>query len=232
MENKYAQMDKNTVKATNQLKPNQCVTFENLENDGLKIMFVGNSITRHGVLENIGWFWDHGMAASSKDKDYVHQLISKINPIHNDASFCICQVADWERGYKTDKNILEQYQPANDFDADIIVIRFIENCRKPETEEDIRIFDTELEKLLQFLNPSGKAKFVITTGFWHHPLDDSLRKVAKQKNYPLVELGDLGEDDKMKAVGLFEHEGVAAHPGDLGMQTIAERIFEKLKDLI
>jgi hypothetical protein len=33
----------------------------------------------------------------------------------------------------------------------------------------------------------------------------------------------------MKAIGLFEHEGVAAHPGALGMRRIAERIWEALR---
>ena len=229
---KYAQMNKNTVKAKGQLKENDCVIFENLENDGIKVMFVGNSITRHGVKEDIGWFWDHGMAATSKDKDYVHQLISKISPIHNDSAYCICQVADWETSYATNDNILEKFESARDFDADIIVIRFVENCKGTENEEDILTFKTEFAKLLDYLTPSGKAKFVITTGFWHHPFDEAIREVAKQKDSPIVELGDLGEDDKMKAVGVFEHEGVAAHPGDLGMQTIAERIFDKLKDIL
>ena len=62
--------DKNTVSAENQLKQNSCVTF--FGDGNLKILFVGNSITRHGVLEEIGWLNDHGMAASSIDKDYVH----------------------------------------------------------------------------------------------------------------------------------------------------------------
>lgn len=48
---------------------------------------------------------------------------------------------------------------------------------------------------------------------------------------PLAELGDLGEKDEMKAAAFFDHAGVANHPGDLGMEQIAERIWTKLEAL-
>ena len=89
-----------------------------------------------------------------------------------------------------------------------------------------------LSKLLNYLNPQNKAKFVMTTGFWHHPGDEVIEEYAKENNYPIAKLGDLGDDDTMMAKGLFEHSGVAMHPGDLGMKNIAERIFEKLKSYL
>ena len=88
------------------------------------------------------------------------------------------------------------------------------------------INDRTIEKIL--FDKEKKAKILVTTAFWHHPLDDALREYASERGLPCIELGDLGEEDTMKALGLFEHDGVANHPGDLGMQRIAERITETL----
>lgn len=226
--NHYAEIKKNTVEATNQLKESEYVSFENPNGKGIRVMFVGNSITRHGVMPEIGWYGDYGMAASSKEKDYVHRLIQKINSVKEDAAYCICQVASWERGYKdgTEK-LYHLYENARAFQADIIVLRFIENC--PMEGFDADLFKSELEKLLLYINPTGRAKFVSSTGFWRHCGDEAIRSFATEQGIPLAELGDLGEKDEMKAVGLFEHGGVANHPGDLGMARIAERIYEKLQ---
>ena len=82
------------------------------------------------------------------------------------------------------------------------------------------------------MNPDGKAQVILTTGFWHHPGDGAIIGYGKEQSLPIVALGDFGDDDQMKAIGLFEHSGVANHPGDLGMKMIAERIFSVMKNYL
>lgn len=224
------QIEKNTVKAENQLRDKHDVTFEYEGNNGVRVMMAGNSITLHEKSEGIGWFNQWGMAASAKEKDYVHVLERHIQGIAPDATFCICQAYKWERDFANGKDAYPIYEKARDFNADIIVVRFIENC--PWKDFDAAVFKREYVDFINFLNKSGNAKIVLTTSFWKHAADGVVAEVSKEMGWPLVTLNDLGELDEMKALGLFEHNGVANHPGDLGMKTIADRIFEEVKKLI
>lgn len=223
------QIDKNTVKAEHQLKDKHDVTFECEENQGIRVMMAGNSITLHEPSPTIGWNNRWGMAASAKEKDYVHVLKSHIQSVKPDATFCICQAYKWERDFVNGKQAYPIYEDARNFDADIIVVRFIENC--PRKDFDAAVFKREYIDFINYLNKSGNAKIILTTSFWEHNGDDVLYEISKEMGWPLVVLNDLGELDEMKALGLFEHFGVANHPGDLGMKTIADRIFNVLKNL-
>ena len=226
----YAQLKKNTVDSKNQLPESGVVRFMNQGGSGEKVMFVGNSITLHSPRPEIGWNFEHGMAASCTENDYVHILADKITEVIPDSSFCICQVAEWERKYKEGETIHHLFENAGKFDADIIVVRFLENC--PHQDFEPAVFKKNMISLLEFLNQSKKAKFVFTTSFFQHPGNEIMEEYAKETGSPFVYISDLGERDDMKAIGLFEHSGVANHPGDLGMKTIAERIFDKLKTLL
>jgi hypothetical protein len=224
------QMDKNTVEAKNQLKESDIISFENLENTGIRVLFVGNSITLHGVKENIGWMNRWGMAASARENDYVHVTMNQIQKKYPDASFGICQVADWEMNYKNGESLYLLYESARDYDANIIIMRIVENCKKNEYEKEL--FMEQYEKLIQFFNKSQKAIVIVTTGFWKHPADEAILECAKKNGYSVCELGDLGELDEMKAIGLFKHSGVANHPGDKGMQAIADRICDTMEEVL
>lgn len=218
--------NKNTVKADNQLKKNNCVTFEG---DGaLKIMFVGNSITRHGVKEDIGWLWDFGMAASCKEKDYVHLLMSKLDE-RVSARYCICQAANWEQNHQNPEKVLDIYTDARDFGADIIVMRIVENCHNGF---DAEAFRKNYPEFINYLN-TNNARLILTSGFWaHEAADGIIEETAEKMGVPFVYLGDLGKNPDMRADGKFWHEGVQYHPGDLGMENIANRIFAELEKLI
>lgn len=223
----YSQIKKNTVTSKNQLKDSKLVRFMNLRGKGKRIMFVGNSITLHGILPSIGWHNEWGMAASKQENDYVHILMAKINEIASDSQYCICQVAEWERQYINGESQHYLFESARDFEADVIIARFVENCGCKGFNEEA--FKKEYDLLINYLNKSQKANVILTTGFWRHPADKVIIQYARENNLPCVELGDLGESDEMKAIGLFEHDGVANHPGDTGMKKIAERIYYALE---
>ena len=224
------QLDKNTVKADRQLLPSQYVSFPTALRDGLRVLFVGNSITRHGIRPEIGWTRDCGMAASEWSKDYVHLVMQTLADARIPACGCIAQVAQWERHYADGRTFLNLFQTARLFHPDIIVWRAIENC--PGAKFDATAFTDNCRALVDWLNEDGHARCIWTTSFWKHPGDPAIRALAESRREPLIELGDLGELDEMKAIGLFAHSGVANHPGDRGMLEIAHRICAVLLPMI
>lgn len=214
----------NDVPAVGQLKGSDCISFETTENADIKLLFLGNSITRHGKAENLGWCGDWGMAASSKENDYVHKLISKFCQKGIKVSVCIANLSDWERTRNMDL-LFTKYLSALRFDADYVIVRLGENACPDKYLSEFELCYGELTDLFS----RNGAKIVLTDLFWEYePFDNFVAELAKARGYAFAEIHDLGNDDEMKAIGKFSHNGVAVHPGDKGMAEIAERIFRVL----
>ena len=214
----------NDVPAVGQLKGNDCISFETTENADIKLLFLGNSITRHGKAENLGWCGDWGMAASSKENDYVHKLISKFCRKGIKVSVCIANLSDWERTRNMDL-LFTKYLSALRFNADYVIVRLGENACLDKYLSEFELCYGELTDLFS----RNGAKIVLTDLFWEYePFDNFVAELAKARGYAFAEIHDLGNDDEMKAVGKFSHNGVAAHPGDKGMNEIAERIYRAI----
>ena len=215
----------NTVKAVGQVDVNKFVTIYK-RGGTKKVLFFGNSITRHEPNAQIGWHGDWGMAASSKDKDYVHLVVAELDKKYGKVDYCIAQGAMWEWEYRRTEEVLKEYYSAlKSFNADIVVIRIGENITaKKHLEVSCEPY---FAKAVDFL-AEGAEKVVITDMFWYSVYNDCFRNVCEQKGYTFCHLTDLEEDERTMALGLFEHKGVAGHPGDFGMKCIADRILEKI----
>ena len=215
----------NNVASSNQLNGNPNVSYEG-HDGGLKVLFVGNSITRHGYRAEIGWYGDWGMAASSKDKDYVHRTIAKLEAKYGSLHVCIAQGSDWERGYENTEAVLnEKYSEVRDFRADIVIIRIGENMPKGSAPD----CKPQFAEMIRFFASNENAKVIVTDSFWRNdPRDGMIKEIAEENGYVFCHICDLELDEANMAIGQFEHKGVAHHPSDLGMDRIADRIVESI----
>ena len=218
----------NTVSAEQQVND---VIVRSMGEGRPRILFVGNSITLHGVRPEVGWYNLWGMAASEREKDYVHQAMHMVRGKVPSAEYMIAQAASWEIAYWQGEEGLKKLTAAQEYDPDIVIVNLGENVNR----DRIRQYDlTEaFAKMLDFFNPAGRARMIVADCFWPDPEKDAcIREAARQKNARTVKLGHLGVRDDMKAIGLFEHSGVAAHPGDLGMLRIAEAIYSAMEPML
>lgn len=215
----------NTVKAQGQIDVNKYVSIFN-RGGRKRVLFFGNSITRHEPNADIGWHGDWGMAASSKDKDYVHIIVKALDEKYGRIDYCIAQGAAWEWGYRTTDEVLsEYYSEVKSFNADIVIIRIGENITAAKhLEVDCKPY---VAKAIEFFSACAE-QVIVTDMFWYSVYNDCFKEICDEKGYTFCHITDLEEDESNMAKGLFEHKGVASHPSDLGMQRLANRILDKI----
>ncbi len=221
----------NSVSAENQLDINKYVQIFLNKNAKIKVLFVGNSITRHAPKADIGWSGDWGMAASCREKDYVHLVVKALEEKYTAVDYCIAQAAQWEVNYYNGIEVLnEYYTKARDFDADIVIIRIGENINRDKNKElSCKPYFAEM---IKFFAKNPSAKVIVTDNFWKiEALDTAFKEVADENGYTLCHIGDLEDDKRTMALGRYEHEGICLHPGDYGMRCIADRIIAKINEV-
>ena len=211
----------NDVPAYNQMIHSQTVSFLGDPEAPLRILILGNSITRHGPKEEIGWPHDWGMAASCQEKDFVHRLYTMLTQSGQNVYMMIRQCAGWEREFRGKQN-LEDFAGERNFAANVIIFRLCENVAM----EDVPCFGEAARELVQYLRPEG-CRVIVTSSFWpSREKDPVLEQLAREVEGTFVDIGY--QDDGMLALGKFEHRGVSIHPGDAGMEMIADRLFDGL----
>ena len=220
-------IEKNDVPANAQVQEqNYIAVFD--RGGRYNVLFLGNSITRHEPKPEIGWEHDWGMAASAKEKDYVHLTVKLLDEKLGKVNYCVANCGEWELHYYDDST-LTTWTKAREFSADIVIVRLGENIYNARDKFSTNPIPQHYAKMVEFFATKPGVKVLITDLFWAcPPIDEAIHAVAKERGYTLVSLNDLGENPQNKALGQFWHEGVAAHPSDEGMAQIAKRIVNAL----
>ncbi|MFO0998753.1 MAG: DUF1592 domain-containing protein [Planctomycetaceae bacterium] len=199
-----------------------------------RILFLGNSITLHGPLESIGWTGNWGMAASEQSKDYVHLLTKQITEASQGSPEAMVRnIADFERNYAA-YDIPGSLREAIEFNADLIIIAIGENVGQLKTEDEQTVFSDSVKNLLTELRSNKNPTILVRSTFWSDAgKNAALQRACSAADVHYVDLGKLDADEAnfARSERKIEHTGVAGHPGDRGMQAIADALWKAIKEI-
>lgn len=192
-----------------------------------KILILGNSITHSKPDPSIGWLGDWGMAASAREKDFVHLLAQKFKASNLSSTLDFKNISDFENSFWKYK--LDNLDTFTAEKYDLLILRIGENVPIDSlAKHDFKIAYRKLIENFQVRNP--KIKILCVPSFWDQPqVEELIIQVANEKNIPTTILKSLSYEITNTAWGLFSNFGVATHPSDKGMQGIADRIWNKLQ---
>jgi hypothetical protein len=203
------------------------------------ILFLGNSICIHGPLAGWSPVGGWGLAASEPSKDYVHLFTTKINgvtggsialnpqPLNTPAwkygdplpniTGNIVNVADiFERSFSTWDNARIQNQL--NAKPDIVVLQVGENLANGTPEQFAVAMDTLLAGIKSASNPHI---FITSYILGSNPAIDAIKRAACAE--------DPSHRTFVNLVGKVDL-GIADHPNDAGMATIADTLFASVPE--
>ena len=196
--------------------------------DTLSILFLGNSLTYTGVPDEEADKEKRGLTSTKKEKDYVHLLVRRIAVTDStNIKYSIVNIAEFERTFIQHSFKSSKLSYVQNKEPDYLILQIGENVGREDIKGTPGKFGTEVENLLSLF---PKSKKIITLPFWpYKEVNYEITKVAIKTGSLVVDLSHLGNgDDEMcfaSSQKKYKNEGVGKHPGDYGMEKIAEIIY-------
>lgn len=198
-----------------------------------RVLFLGNSITKHGPKADIDWSGNWGMAASAEDKDYVHLVTAGLTKVQGSApEIRVKNIAGFERdAAAADVEALLKEELA--FKPDLVILAIGENVPALKDAEKQQAFKTAVLKLMKRLKtgPGPETNLVVRSCFWANAAKDKvLREACAEAGGVFADISALAADETNygRAERPYKHAGVANHPGDKGMRGIADGILKAI----
>lgn len=188
-----------------------------------RMLVMGNSLTCHGPsTDALGWSGNWGMAATSLDNDYAHQLLRLISRHQPKVKPELRVVSLFE-------GLIKDFQPPSDYKPDLVVVQVGDNF--PQEQVNEQDAGEPYGRVLQALRKNGNPLIVCVSDWGHR---DKLNQIMKQQALRYgavwVDIWQLhSRENTAESEGHFTHGGVNWHPGDKGMKAIAETLWEAIK---
>jgi hypothetical protein len=196
-----------------------------------KVLFLGNSITKHGPKADIDWSGNWGMAASEEAKDYVHVFTKSLSDKQGRApEILVKNIAEFERSHQG-YDFVAKLKEAIDFQADLIVLAIGENVPALKTAEEKTKLQEAVTKLLTTLKGDRQPTILVRSCFWANAAkDEALCGACDAVSGIYADISALAKDKSLfgRAEREFKNAGVANHPGDAGMAAIADALLKAL----
>ena len=198
-----------------------------------KCIILGNSITLHSICEY--WWGEWGMAASTRENDFVHKLENKIRTNNKNIKCTPTNIAAWEQSL--DINSID-LMTLKIYDYDYIIIRLGENI---SNDTESIVCEKAFKELIDNIrNINSSANIFITGVFWPNASKESaIKNVASSENIKYINIDKFCIDKNVHTIGdqVFGDDGqlhtinnddVASHPNDSGMEAIAEELYNAI----
>ena len=204
-----------------------------------KVLFMGNSLLL-GLDTDGSRGGAFGMCASDYQHDYAYIVEQAILTQNSNATFTKLHDAAFEQAETASAAQTYISSNANSFtsDLDLVILQIGDNVNS-----DVRrsVFEAALPDLINTIKSKSPAARILLVGSWFDSsnlITNILASVANQTGVEYISIRGLYTSQNMGTVGsiITYKDGstketpasYASHPGNLGMQAIAEAIISKI----
>ena len=198
------------------------------------ILIFGNSLTRErgGI----------GMCASDQYHDYYHIVREYLENLNSELVISDrSSLVSFESATTTAERNLWWESIKTDFSesTDLVILQMIDNVN---TAEKLATFEQDsIDLIFKIRQVSERARILWVAGwFVSESKMEMIRRVCEKTGTELVDITQFNSNQQFKgkigmertgidgSTWIVDNTGEASHPGDLGMQKIAEKIIEKI----
>nr|DAQ25247.1 MAG TPA: hypothetical protein [Caudoviricetes sp.] len=212
------------------------------------VAILGNSLTANGIAG-----WSCGMAASGPETDWVSLIVQCLrdrNPAvvfhcwddedrsDDTVSRGSCNPFETDAGQASIATLVGNV-PA---DADLVILQIGDNVNTDERKTKYR---SNINGLMTAIRAKAPDCILVYLGSWFAKpdLESEVSEACERSGALRVDIADLHTQANQNTVGasctwpdrtthVIDSSGVAMHPGDPGMQAIADRLWQTLDPLV